>query len=150
MAGHDSEAPASTRLSPTKIPPSAVTEVGVPVALPGAGGGWQQPEADFLKCKSGPRWQRRAAAGMGTPERSMPSDALTVVRTSHWRHTAFGMPKQTSIAAEQSRCGCEDATTAQPVRHKSADKRNLLSSIQSGSTRHGRAGGPIQTAPGSA
>ena len=52
---------------------------------------------------------------MGTPERSMPSDALTVVRTSHWRHTAFGMPKQTSIAAEQSRCGCEDATRAQPV-----------------------------------
>ena len=29
---------------------------------PPAGGGWQQPEADFLKCKSGPNWQRRAAA----------------------------------------------------------------------------------------
>ena len=32
---------------------------------PPAGGGWLQPEADFLKCrgKSGPKWQRRAAAG---------------------------------------------------------------------------------------
>ena len=32
---------------------------------PPAGGGWQQPEADFLKCRSGPKWQRRAAAGYG-------------------------------------------------------------------------------------
>ena len=30
---------------------------------PPAGVGWQQPEADFLKCRSGPKWQRRAAAG---------------------------------------------------------------------------------------
>ena len=32
---------------------------------PPAGVGWQQPEADFLKCRSGPKWQRRAAAGYG-------------------------------------------------------------------------------------
>ena len=37
MAGHDSDTPASTRPSPTKFPPSAVTEVGC-VALQVASG----------------------------------------------------------------------------------------------------------------
>jgi hypothetical protein len=41
------------------------------------------------------------AARLGTPESSMPSDAFAVARTSHWRHTAFGIPKQTNIAASK-------------------------------------------------
>ena len=80
---------------------------------PPAGGGWQQPEADFLKCKVGliGRGERQH---MGTPERSMPSDAFAVTRTSHWRHTAFGIPKQTRIPRAKSRGG-KGTTTAQPV-----------------------------------
>jgi hypothetical protein len=63
MAGHDSDTPAATRPSPTKIPPSVVTEVGcLAVALPPAAVG--KPEAD-LECQSGPKWQRRVAAGYG-------------------------------------------------------------------------------------
>ena len=65
MAGYDSEAPASTRLSPTKIPPSAVTEVGVPVALSPAAVGNSPRPISSLECKSGPKWQRRAAARYG-------------------------------------------------------------------------------------
>ena len=54
----------------------------------------QQPEADFLNCKSGPEWRPggERQPSMGTPERSMPSDAVAVARTSHWRHAAFGIP----------------------------------------------------------
>jgi hypothetical protein len=41
------------------------------------------------------------APGMGMPEISMPSDAFAVVCTSRWRHTALGIPKQTSIATSK-------------------------------------------------
>ena len=52
---------------------------------------------------------------MGTRERSIPSLAFAVAHTSHWRHTAFGIPKQTSIAAEQSLPAVRIPPTAQPV-----------------------------------
>jgi len=86
---------------------------------------------------------------MGTPESSMPSDAFAVARTSHWRHTSFGIPKFTDEHRREQSPGGGHTTTA--GRHKSADEMTLPSALQSGSTRHGpRSGGPIQTAPGSA
>ena len=63
MAGPNSDTPAATRPSPTEI--RLVQLLRSAASGPPAGGGWQQPEADFLKCKSGPKWQRRAAAGYG-------------------------------------------------------------------------------------
>jgi hypothetical protein len=60
---------------------------------------------------------------MGTlaPESSMPLTPFTVARarTPHWRHTAFGIPKQTSIVTSNvPRLFTRTrtlATTAQPV-----------------------------------
>jgi hypothetical protein len=131
MGGPNSpaDAPAAkTRPSPTEIPPresgpptssALTTEVtvgwqpGVALRLPLAAVGNVQPEADFLKCKSGPKWHcEESGSRVGTPEStgslrlrlrlSIPSQAdafkFAVARTSHWRHTAFGIPKQTSIA----------------------------------------------------
>ena len=84
---------------------------------------------------------------MGTPESSMPSDAFAVARTSHWRHTAFGIPKQTSIAA--SKVPAVGYHHSPAGRHKSADEMALPSAVQSGSISHGaRTEGPIQKAAG--
>ena len=94
----NSEAPAATQPSPTEIPPSVVTEVGCQSPYAG-GGGRQQPEADFLKCRSGPKWQRRAAAGNGHAACHLTPFALA--RTSDWRPSAFGIPKQTSNATSK-------------------------------------------------
>ena len=57
--------------------------------------------------ESGSRvWERPRAACHLTP--------FALARTSHWRHTAFGIPKQTRIPRAKSRGG-KGTTTAQPV-----------------------------------
>ena len=57
--------------------------------------------------ESGSRvWARPRAACHLTP--------FALARTSHWRQSVFGMPKQTTSSRAESR-GCKDATTAQPV-----------------------------------
>ncbi len=65
---------------------------------PAAVGNSPRPVLEMQKWPSG-RGERQP--GMGTPESSMPSGAFAVVRTSHWRHTAFGIPKWTSIAVSK-------------------------------------------------
>jgi hypothetical protein len=111
------------------------------VALPPAAVG--KPEADFLKCKSGPKWQRRAAVWART-RAACHLTPFALARTSHWRQSVFGIPKQTSIVTSRVP-GAAVRMPTQPSRSsQSADERTLLSALQSGSTRHGaRTGGPI-------
>ena len=49
------------------------------------------------------KWAQVAeeSGSMGTPESSMPSDAFALARTSHWRLSVFGIPKQTSIVTSK-------------------------------------------------
>ena len=49
------------------------------------------------------KWAQVAeeSGSMGTPESSMPSDAFALARTSHWRQSVFGIPKQTSIVTSK-------------------------------------------------
>jgi hypothetical protein len=83
---------------------------------PPAGVGWQQPEADFLKCKSGPKWQRRAAAGYGHAREQhwhaiwrLRSGAHVTLAPHRIRH-----PETDKHRREQSPGG-GDTTTAQPA-----------------------------------
>ena len=67
------------------------------------------------RSKVGPSGRGQRQPGMGTPESSMPSDAFAVARTSHWRHTAFGMDPETDQHRREQSPGGGDTTTAQPV-----------------------------------
>jgi hypothetical protein len=146
MAGPNSDTPAATRPSPTKIPPSAVTEVGC--QWPSRRRRLATARGRFLEMQkwaqvaeeSGSRvWARPRAACHLTP--------------SQWRarHTgatphSASRNRQTSPRAKSRRWGYHHSPAG---RHKSADEMALPSALQSGSTRHGaRTGGPIQTAAG--
>ena len=138
MAGPNSDTPAETRPSPTEI--RLVQLLRSAASGPPAGGGWQQPEADFLKCKSGPKWQRRAAAGYGHAReqhaigRLRSGAHVTLAATPH----SASRNRQTSPRAKSRRWGYHHSPAD---RHKSADEMALPSALQSGSTRHGARSG---------
>jgi hypothetical protein len=147
MADPNSEAPAATRPSPTEIPPSVVTEVG---------------------CQSPNRRRRRSATARGRFlemqkwaevaeksgsrewARSMPSDAFRTGAHVRLAPVRIWHPETNEQRHEQSPA----AVRMPPEPSRSSQfycRENLLTALQSGSTRHGpRSGGPIQTAPGSA
>jgi hypothetical protein len=149
MAGPNSDTPAATRPSPTKIPPSAVTEVGC--QWPSRRRRLASPRP-IWNAKVGPSGRGERQPGMGTPESSMPSDAF---RTG--AHVTLAPVRIWHAETNDSEHRHEQSPVAvrmppQPSRSsQSANERTLLSAVQSGSIRHGaRSGGPIQTAPGSA
>ena len=148
MAGPNSDTPAATRPSPTKIPPSAVTEVGC--QWPSRRRRLASPRP-IWNAKVGPSGRGERQPGMGTPESSMPSDAF---RTG--AHVTLAPVRIWHAETNDSEHRHEQGPVAvrmppQPSRSsQSASERTLLSALQSG-IRHGaRSGGPIQTAPGSA
>jgi len=69
------------------------------VALPPAAVGNLKPEADW-KCKSGPKWQRRAAV-WARPRAACHLTPFALARTPHWRQSVFGIPKQTGIVTSK-------------------------------------------------